>query len=74
MLFGVFKKNKKNKKNKYIHDGIFINNADGTYTVYYSKYSFLKKGDILTDGCFRDALHCYKFAFVTNDLKEEDER
>lgn len=58
------------KKNKYKNDGVFINNGNGTVTVAYSKYDFLKKGDVISFGVLCETLVHYKMALITNEYME----
>lgn len=65
---------KSKDKKRYCNDGIFINNGDGTFTVFYSKYFFLKKGDLLNYDCFRDVLHCYESVLITSNYEQEENK
>ena len=50
------------------NDGIFINNGDGTYSVFYSKPSFFKVGEVISYEVMRKALPLYKCAIVTDKI------
>lgn len=52
-------------RDKLFNDGIFLSNSNGTYEVLYSKYSFFKKGDIISYEVFIRAISLYKCVMVT---------
>lgn len=52
-------------REKILNDGIFLSNMDGTYEVLYSKYSFLKKGDVISYGVYIEVLPLYKCVMVS---------
>ena len=52
-------------KNIVQHDGVLLNNENETYTVLYSKYSFLKAGDVISYSCLRDVIPLYKKLLIT---------
>lgn len=63
---------KLHKRTKIKHDGIFLNKGDGTIEVLYSKYNFLKKGELIDFETFSDKIGYYKKILVTDEYLTED--
>lgn len=59
------------KRNRLKNDGVFLNRDDGCIVVLYSKYSFFKKGDVISFTVLCEALSYYKRALITNEILEE---